>query len=242
MDNHIWVFLSHSNEDYEKVRMVRNWLEEMQFRPIMFYLKCLNDDDEVNELIKREIDCRNRFVLCQSINSRKSKWVQSEVEYIRSKNRMFQIIDMEQDLENIRSQVEQFKKRSSVFIVYDNEKRCLYNSIKIELKKRDFVILNRETAWNLENVSSIETSLFDVCNKGYILYLMTKNSTTNGLIHDLLTCAYEEKVRIFPVLLEDTWVPMRVRCFQYFDLRNVSIDKVPQIIADELIRYDLSLY
>lgn len=71
----IWIFLSHSNVDYDKVRKVRNMLEEQGLRPIMFFLKCLNDDDEIDDLIKREIDCRTRFILCDSPNARCSTWV-----------------------------------------------------------------------------------------------------------------------------------------------------------------------
>lgn len=73
-NNEIWVFLSHSNKDYEKVRQVRNMLEEQSLRPQMFFLHCLNDDDEIDLLIKREIDCRTRFILCDSENARKSHW------------------------------------------------------------------------------------------------------------------------------------------------------------------------
>lgn len=50
-NNKIWVFLSHSNKDYEKVRQVRNMLEEQSLRPLMFFLHCLNDDDEIDSLI-----------------------------------------------------------------------------------------------------------------------------------------------------------------------------------------------
>ena len=35
----------------------------MSFRPIMFYLLCLSDNDEVGDLIKREIDARTRFLV-----------------------------------------------------------------------------------------------------------------------------------------------------------------------------------
>lgn len=47
MDKGIWVFLSHSNKDYEKVRQVRNILEQQGYRPLMFFLNCLNDDNEI---------------------------------------------------------------------------------------------------------------------------------------------------------------------------------------------------
>lgn len=39
-----WIFLSHSNKDFDKVRCVRNALEEREFRPLMFFLKCVDDD------------------------------------------------------------------------------------------------------------------------------------------------------------------------------------------------------
>lgn len=65
----IWVFLSHSNKDYEKVRLIRDLLEEKEYRPLLFFLKCLDEDAEIDTLIKREIDARNKFILCESENS-----------------------------------------------------------------------------------------------------------------------------------------------------------------------------
>ena len=100
-NNEIWVFLSHSNKDYEKVIKVRDLLEKNSFRPLMFFLKCLNDDDEIDELIKREIDSRGRFILCDSENSRNSYWVKREVEYIKSKQRVYQTIDIDASLDDI---------------------------------------------------------------------------------------------------------------------------------------------
>ena len=41
-----WVFLSHSNKDYLRVRLVRNKLEEVGFYPIMLYLKCFENAPE----------------------------------------------------------------------------------------------------------------------------------------------------------------------------------------------------
>ena len=52
-DNKIFVFLSHSHHDYEKVRMVRDLLEKEGFRPLMFFLKCLEKEgyEELTRLI-----------------------------------------------------------------------------------------------------------------------------------------------------------------------------------------------
>lgn len=56
-----WVFVSHSTKDFERVRLVRNALEDSGFRPILFYLKCLENENEVNGLLKREIDAFHRM-------------------------------------------------------------------------------------------------------------------------------------------------------------------------------------
>ena len=49
----IWIFLSHSSDDFDKVRKIRNYLEEKSYRPLMFYLKCLESDEEIYDLITR---------------------------------------------------------------------------------------------------------------------------------------------------------------------------------------------
>lgn len=57
-----WVFLSHSHQDINKVRKIRNLLEQRGFEPLLFFLKCLTDDDEIEDLIKREITEREWFI------------------------------------------------------------------------------------------------------------------------------------------------------------------------------------
>ena len=115
-NNDIWVFLSHSNKDFEKVRVVRNLLEEQNYKPIMFFLKALNDDDEIDSLIKREIDARQLFILCDSDNARKSKWVDEEVKYIINKGVVWEKINIDNDFNNIRKQLCRFKSRNRIYI------------------------------------------------------------------------------------------------------------------------------
>ena len=90
-NNEIWVFLSHSNKDFEQVRILRNLLEENGFRPIMLYLRSKEDPskaEELRQLIYDEIDHRNWFIYCKSPNAESSKWVDEEVKYVKvsSKN------------------------------------------------------------------------------------------------------------------------------------------------------------
>lgn len=84
MNKKLTIFLSHSSKDIEKVRKIRDILEIMDYIPLLFYLCCLDDDnDELESFIKREIDARNIFLYCKSQNSEKSIWVKKEVDYIK---------------------------------------------------------------------------------------------------------------------------------------------------------------
>ena len=136
-DKVIWIFLSHSNKDFEKVRLIRNYLEERSCRPLMFYLKCLSNDDEINDLIKREIDCRTRFIICDSENSRASKWVQSEVKYIKSQLRSYEMIDLNKSEDKIKSQLDDLIKSTQVFLSYSHHDNELVNSVYAHICKYD---------------------------------------------------------------------------------------------------------
>lgn len=95
-------------------------LEKRNIRPIMFFLKCLEDDTEVDALIKREIDSRHRFILCDSKNAKKSNWVQEEVKYIKEeKNRSYETIDLDNmSIEEIDNKLHEFEKRLSICYIY----------------------------------------------------------------------------------------------------------------------------
>lgn len=66
--------------------MVRNYHEEHDFEPILFYLCCMDnaneDTEKLRELIYKEIDAREWFLYLDSANSRSSDWVQGEIGYI----------------------------------------------------------------------------------------------------------------------------------------------------------------
>lgn len=62
-----WIFISHSHLDIDIVRRIRNKLEDRGFEPLMFFLKCLNDDNEIESLIKREINERGGLFMLKAI-------------------------------------------------------------------------------------------------------------------------------------------------------------------------------
>ena len=173
-NNEIWVFLSHSNKDYEKVRQVRNMLEEQKFRPLMFFLCCLDDDQEIDNLIKREIDRRTRFIYCESENSKESRWVQEEVKYIKSKDRIFETINLDLPMTEIKGQLDNFRKKANIFISYQRDDTELAKTIYNRLKKYEFNV------WiDIENIQTgsifseqIANAILNAVNNGYVITLL----------------------------------------------------------------------
>ena len=136
LDKNVWVFVSHSNKDFDKIIKLRNQLENRHYRPLLFFLKCLEDDEEIFELIKREINARDRFLLCKSKNTQISKWVQKEIDYIQSLGRPYEIIDLEADDTEIQKAINRFDRRSTVYIWSTETK---FNQlVALELIKRSF--------------------------------------------------------------------------------------------------------
>ena len=79
-----WVFVSHSHLDLQAVRRIRDEMERLGANPLLFFLKASIEDSELDGLIKREIQARNFFVLCDSAKARSSRWVREEQAYVRS--------------------------------------------------------------------------------------------------------------------------------------------------------------
>lgn len=183
-NNEIWVFLSHSNKDYEKVRQVRNMLEEQSLRPLMFFLHCLNDDDEIDSLIKREIDCRTRFILCDSENARKSHWVQKEVEYIKSQNRICETIDLSKSMDEILPTLQDFINKTRIFISYNREEYPLAEMVYNRLRLYDFAVYmdmlyNPNEVYTQDYGKTIQEIKHNAETGGYIVSIANERILSN---------------------------------------------------------------
>ena len=143
MSEGAWIFLSHSHQDFDKVAQVRNYLEEQRHHPLMFFLKCLNDDQEVDSLIRREIEARSWFVLCNTANSRSSKWVQSEVDVIHGlSEKTYSEIDLDDANLDLDSRLFALTHKASVFLSYSRHDIKIALQIRNTLKRYDFGVFS----------------------------------------------------------------------------------------------------
>lgn len=254
-----WVFISHSTKDFERVRLVRNALEDSGFRPILFYLKCLENEDEVTDLLKREIDARKRFILCDSPNAQASKFVQSEVDYIRSKNRMYEIIDLTQiDIDGQDAEkevlrlVKPFRKRTNVFLCCAHRDghlaTLLTNCLTLHgFKVTDISCFDNQSMYRFFGdlkrwTDAIHEAIASTLQNGYFLYLIGESESY--FIYEELQFAFEFAPNmILPVIINGIGcnnIPQFLNDQNSVDVSKMTSDKEKaKAIVDALINFDL---
>jgi hypothetical protein len=82
LDDTPWVFVSHASADLQRVREVRNFMEQNGAGPILFHLRSMTDPEQFWPLIVREIESRDFFLFCDSAAAQRSEWVQREREAV----------------------------------------------------------------------------------------------------------------------------------------------------------------
>ena len=179
------VFISHSHKDFSIVRQIRNHYEEEGFNALCFYLKCLTDDDEITELIKREIDCRSIFVYVDSENSRASRYVKMERDYIESVGRKVDRkieIDGVTDISEI---ADRLVSSMSIFISYAHRDIAVVNLVKKELISRDYRVFHDEDIFSAGEpwLTQIEEAIDDAAFNGCILSFYSVDSI-DSLSHE----------------------------------------------------------
>lgn len=225
-DNKIFVFLSHSHLDYEKVRVVRDLLENEGFRPLMFFLKCLEKkgyEELTRKLIKEEIDDRHRFVLCYSENAKESDWVQFEVDHIKETNRPYEFVDLNWPIEKIAKTIKRFKIRSTVFLSYPRKQKELAKAVNERLKMYDFNTFFDEDDLKAGDSywETLEDNLTTAAKEGYVLAFLNDDFQSGCFQYKELKAAKDYHNRIIPVVSSQT---SRLGRFLFSDIQWIYIE------------------
>ncbi|MGD0052935.1 MAG: TIR domain-containing protein [Vulcanimicrobiaceae bacterium] len=184
-----WIFVSHSTKDVERTRLLRNKLEALGHHPLLFFLKCLDDNAEVDDLIKREIASREWFLLCDSENARASGWVQREIEIIKNlPGKVFESVDLDADLDTQLLQATKLTRRASVFISFTREDSVIAHEIAAIFRAHDYGVatsedvaassprgpldfLHRPRAGDM-----IRKRIEDAADRGWIVFLVSEHT------------------------------------------------------------------
>lgn len=234
--NHSWIFVSHSHQDIEKVRQIRNYLEKHGANPLLFYLKCLDDEDaRLPQLIQDEILSRNFFVLCDSEYARISKWVQKEQAIVMDmENIVKETIDLEQDIEPQLYKLDRICKKATVFISYAHQDRDIAEQITQKLIQHDYSVwtdneIEAGSNWSDE----IQGAIDDAVQQGFVLVLLSPASFTSQWCrmeteYALDLASKSGKSNIVPVVIspfDPEILPPQLANIQWFDITTVRIDQ-----------------
>ncbi|MBR2677316.1 MAG: toll/interleukin-1 receptor domain-containing protein [Solobacterium sp.] len=179
------VFISHSHHDLPKVRKIRNFLEENGFDPLCFFMQCLSDEDEIEDLLKREIDAREWFAFMESENSLQSAWVRKERDYIVQKSDkkvLFYKLRNESSPEDIARSI---MDHMTVYVCYSAREKEYGSAVAGFLKNMDFCVYDRceedepkdfNYYFSQEYQKKTEQAIREAAQHGCFLFLMTRKS------------------------------------------------------------------
>jgi hypothetical protein len=216
-----WIFVSHSVRDLETVRRVRNYLEDEGANPILFFLKCVSEDDELDELLKREIAARNFFLLCDSENARTSRWVQEEVKFVKSlTHKPYREIHLNATWEEQKSQIDELLIASTAFISYRHKDRIKVQPYIDLMRENDLALfsdfINIKPGDDFHKV--IFESLRAASENGFLVQFLTMESLQSPWLKAELNAFVANKTggRLILIDLEDLGPngPLELSVFQ----------------------------
>ena len=209
----------------------------------MFYLKCLSDEQEIEELIKREIDERDWFIYADSPNARASKWVKTERDYIETlTGKKIFTIDLNTDINTQLKQIEHITRQMKVFISFSHRDIELQRLIKAKLLEMDMKVLCDEdellvkTLWS----ESIYNAVNEASRDGFVILLITENSKNSDAVKHEIDLTLRCGGKIVPVMVGD--VKLSPELLHYIgDRVGVHISEQPteeelEAIADGVLR------
>ena len=229
-----WVFLSHSSRDYEEVKIIRNYLEDNGFSALMFYLKCLEEEknlDLIHALISEEIKARNIFVLCDSVYSRKSDWVALELKEVHNKKNKTIIKNIE--MSNLKykratalSVLDDLINLASLYLIYHSDDSNKVDKIDKVLNSKGYRVFKnnpKETSQRKDKAKYFNSAIEETPKEGTILiFLSSKVLNSRWFWNEKDIALNRNSEYIIPILLD-----------------NVSIDRFPAFVnSDYIIRYE----
>ncbi len=208
-----WVFISHSSKDFKYVRTVRDYLEDSGFSTLMIYLKSLDNKSKetlMKQILKDEIDSRNIFVLCDSVNAKASTWVDWEINYVESlSNKIVTKID----IDNLKyrkctelSKLDNLMNSATIYSIYSREDRSKVDRILDKLNLIGFRIFEDTVNMKLggDNVSSkLNSSINAVVDKGVILIFLSKKAMDSKWFWEEKQIVLNERAFVVPIILDD---------------------------------------
>ena len=208
----VYIFISHSHHDVDKVRPIRNYLESLGAEPILFFLKSKTDADEIEQLIKDEIDARVWFIYCKSSNAESSTWVKKEREYVKLKGKRNITIDIDSCIDSDGSLTFEAKQELNKIVGNFRSLQKLYISyshLDFEIAR---MIQNQLSVYGIDsyfdikmtNGHNFENMIIDTIRQSkFYVILLSKRSIDSLWVEKEFEVARKANKVIIPVIMYD---------------------------------------
>ena len=210
-----WIFLSHASKDIELVRRVRNEFEKYGQNPLAFHLRCLDEEyprkeEELWDLIYREIDAREWFVYCKSPRSENSDNVLRERQYIEQsgKNKIW-MLDMTESWDAIATKIHKICADLEVFISYTHQDRQVAEVLQRVLIDKDYSIWTPYDNLNIGDdwVVQIGNAINRCAEQGFYVLIVSEDSLKSQFVEKELEYATNQGAWIVPIVIGDVVLP-----------------------------------
>ena len=224
-----WIFLSHSSHDIHKVRMIRNEFEKHSHNPLAFHLRCLNDDTpeakaELDNLIRREIDCREWFIFCESPDADRSTYVQDEKAYIlkQGKQKVWSL-DMSLSVPELRAKIKEICTLIKVYISFAHRDGfAIYQPLMTALVEKDFDVWDSESDLQPGDYTlDLSGTIRDTAENGFAIVLVTENYARSPFCLAELEQLLRSSARIIPLVFGDAEIPALLRNHQCYRIPHI---------------------
>ena len=261
-DEKLTIFLCHSSQDIEKVRKIRDILEYLECEPIVFFLKCLDDDDaNLEEFLKKEIEARNIFLYCKSRNAENSKWVQKELEFIQAfdKARCYEL-DIENDFSlNIISflgALSEILRHNRIVVSYTPSEQEVGDRITdfcrslgfkaksiYEMRKEIYSLTDSYEVNEERSEERVQREIDNYVNEGVFIWLVSPSSAKKSSRYNRFPeYAYESYERggrkglILPIIIKSSFFHREYylipECFRCFEPCIINVDDMESGLSE----------
>lgn len=177
----------------------------------MFFLKCLNDHSELHDLIRREIEARTWFLLCDSAAARQSRWVREERELIRSiPGKYSETVNLDRPLVSQLDRIDALCRRATVYLSYARDDTSIPAGQLVDvLTHHDYYLRGLEWEIDFDNVqASIQRQIDDALAHGFVVLLLSPRSAKKEFVraeieYALAKAATDRSGLIVPVVFGD---------------------------------------
>lgn len=228
-----WIFLSHASKDIELVRRVRNEFEKYGQNPLAFHLRCLDEEyprkeEELWDLIYREIDAREWFVYCKSPEAENSDNVLRERQYIeRSGKNKIWMLDMTEEWDAIATKIHKICADLEVFISYAHQDHQVAAVLQRVLIDKDYSVWTPDDNMNIGDDCGVQigNAISRCAEQGFYVLLISENSLKSQFVEKELEYATSQGAWIIPIVIGDIVLPQWLERWlgQYFRISEQTI-------------------